>query len=48
MDEEEFCVLSFVSANVVDLKKVVWLSKFHSEQISNVEECLDKRAANLA
>ena len=47
MDEEKFCVLGFVSANVVDLKKDLWFSKLDSEQISNVEECLDKRAANL-
>ena len=48
MDEEKFRVLGFVSADVVDLKKDVWFSKLDSEQISNIEEYLDKRAANLA
>ena len=48
IEEEKFCVLGFVSVDVVNLKEDVWFGKLDSEQISNVEEYLDKRAANLA
>jgi hypothetical protein len=48
IEEEKFYVLGFVSVDVVNLKEDVWFGKLDSEQISNVEEYLDKRAANLA
>jgi len=48
LPEEKFCVLGFVSADTLNLKEDAWFSKLDSEQISNVEECLDKRAAKFA
>ena len=48
IEEEKFYVLGFVPVGVVNLKEDVWFGKLDSEQISNVEEYLDKRAANLA
>ena len=48
IEEEKFCVLGFVSIDVVDLKKDVWFSKLGSEQISNVEEYLNKWATGRA
>jgi hypothetical protein len=48
LQEEKFYVLGFVSADVVNLKKEVWFSKLDYEQISNLEEYLEKRASNFA
>jgi hypothetical protein len=46
--EETFYVLGFVSAEVIGLKKEMWLCKLNSEQISKVEQELDKLSSNLA
>jgi len=48
IEDEKFHVLCFVSAEIVNPKKDMWFSKLDSEQISNVEEYLDKRVANYA
>jgi len=48
IEKEKFYVLGFVSIDVVDLKKDMWFSRLGSEQISNVEEYLNKWAKALA
>ena len=46
--EEKFHVLGFVPAAEASLNKEVWFSKLYSEQISKVEQELDKLSSNLA
>jgi hypothetical protein len=48
ISEEKFYVLGFVSAEVIGLKNEVWFCKLDSEQISKVEQELDKLSSNLA
>jgi hypothetical protein len=48
LEEEKLHVLGFVSAEVVHLKKEVWFYRLNSEQISKVDDYLNKRASNFA
>jgi hypothetical protein len=43
MEENKFCVLGFVPAEVVGLRKRVWFMKLTYEQIDSMEKFLDER-----
>ena len=47
IEEEKLHVLGFVPVDVLNLKRKVWFSKLDSEQISNVEDYLNKHALNF-
>ena len=41
--EYVYCVLGFVAADVIRLKKDVWFSKLGNEQIKSVEKFLESK-----